>query len=215
MAQEGTTIRDLLILGCGVHNLEMAEIVDRLNDRAPTWNLLGYVSPDGSGAGEVRNGYPVVGGPDAIGKYENACLVPGYGWPRSVPIPSERLISLVDPSTFVSRTARIGAGCVIYPNGFVGINAVLGETVFCLSGCVINHDCTIQDRVTLASGVLLAGSVTVEPDCYLGQGSTIRQQLRVGHGSLIGMGAVVVRDVAPGSVIVGNPGRFLRHNSGR
>jgi len=34
--------------------------------------------------------------------------------------------------------------------------------------------------------------------------------VRIGRGSLIGMGAVVVKDVVPDSVIIGNPGRKLR-----
>ncbi len=110
----------------------------------------------------------------------------------------------------MSRTAQIGAGCVIYPHSFVGLNAILGDRVFCLSGSVINHDVVLEDRVVVASGVSLAGSVYVEPDCYLGQACTVRQYVRIGRGSLIGMGAVVIHDVVPNSVIVGNPGQRLR-----
>ena len=131
-------------------------------------------------------------------------------WCWSIPAISERLISLIDPGASVSRAATIGAGCVIYPNCFVGFNARLGDRVFCLSGSIINHDDVLEDRVVVASGVSLAGSVTVEADCYLGQACTVRQYLRIGRGSLIGMGAVVIRDVPPNSVIVGNPGRRLR-----
>jgi sugar O-acyltransferase (sialic acid O-acetyltransferase NeuD family) len=206
----GTTMRDLLILGTGVHSAEMVEIVQRINHTSPTWNLLGYLSPDGAQIGLVRNGYSVIGGSDALSEYSTAFLIPDNEWPRSLPLPRERLGSLVDPSTFVSRTARIGPGSVLYPNSFVGLNASLGERVFCLSGCVINHDCVLEDRVVLASSVTLAGSVHVEADCYLGQSCTVRQLLRIGRGSLIGMGAVIVRDVPPDSVIVGNPGRILR-----
>jgi acetyltransferase-like isoleucine patch superfamily enzyme len=104
---------------------------------------------------------------------------------------------------------------VLYSHCFVGLNARIGDALFCLSGCIINHDDVIEDRVTLASGVTLAGSVHIEADCYLGQGCTVRQELRIGRGSLIGMGAVVVSDVPPNSVIVGNPGRRLRDRSAR
>jgi acetyltransferase-like isoleucine patch superfamily enzyme len=104
-------------------------------------------------------------------------------------------VALIDPSVFLSRTATVGAGCVLYPHCFVGLNARIG------------NDVVVEDRVVIAS---LAGSVPIEPDCYLGQACTVRQQVRIGQGSVIGMGAVVIRDVAPGSVIVGNPGRKLR-----
>jgi acetyltransferase-like isoleucine patch superfamily enzyme len=114
------------------------------------------------------------------------------------------------PTMKSSRTANIGRGCVIYPHCFIGLNARVGDVVFALSGCVINHDDVIGDRVTLASRAALAGEVTVEPDCYLGQGCLIREKLTIGHGSLIGMGAVVVEDVLPNSVMAGNPARRLR-----
>ena len=65
-------------------------------------------------------------------------------------------------------------------------------------------------RVFSASGVTLDGYVHVEPDCYLGQGCNCRQCVRIGRGSLVGMGAMVTRDVAPNSVMIGNSARKLR-----
>lgn len=202
--------RDLLILGCGPHSAEMAEIVERINHATPTWRLLGFISPDGKGVGTERSGYSVLGGPEALDTYPNAYVVPDNEWPRNSALPQERLVSLIDPSAFVSRTATVGAGCVLYPHCFVGLNARLGQRVFALSGCIINHDDVLEDNVVLASGVTLAGSVHVEAGCYLGQSATVRQYLRIGAGSTLGMGTVVIRDVPPRSVMVGNPARVLR-----
>jgi acetyltransferase-like isoleucine patch superfamily enzyme len=191
----------------------MAEIVQRINRVSPVWNLLGFVSARNEMAGEVRSGCPVLGGPEALARWPTAALSPEYGWPRDL-APRDRLAAIVDPSAFVSRTATIGMGCVIYPNCFVGSNARIGDFVFCLSGSVINHDDVLEEGVTLASSVTLAGEVHVEADCYLGQGCLVRQQLRIGRGSLIGMGAVVIEDVPPNSVMVGNPAVRLRDREG-
>jgi len=88
-------------------------------------------------------------------------------------VTTDRLASLVDPTAFVSRTSSIGRGCVLYPHCYVGLNARLDDLVFALAGCVINHDDVIGRGTALASGAQLAGSVTVEPDCYLGQACTV------------------------------------------
>jgi len=203
-------VRDLLILGIGVHAAEMVEIVDRVNRVAPTWNLLGFLSADEKRIGERLNGLTVVGSARSLADFPDADLVPDNDWPRSLPIDHRRLVSLVDPGAFVSRSARIGVGTVIYPHCFVGLDARVGDFVFCLSGSAINHHCVLEDRVVVATGVSLAGSVHVEADCYLGQACTVRQYVRIGQNSLIGMGAVVIHDVPPNSVMIGNPARRLR-----
>jgi acetyltransferase-like isoleucine patch superfamily enzyme len=203
---------DLIIMGAGPHAQEMTDIVGEINRAQPTWNLLGFLVPEAQ-AGLVGTalgcGYPVLDTYAAIGHYPDAFFVPEYncGYPD---VPHGRSASLVAHSAFVASTAQIGRGCVIYPHCFVGHNAVLGDRVFLLSGSVINHDCRLDDDVTAGSAVSLAGFVHVEAGCYLGQACTIRQYLAIGRGSLIGMGSVVITDVAPNCVMVGNPAHKLK-----
>jgi sugar O-acyltransferase (sialic acid O-acetyltransferase NeuD family) len=208
-------MRDLIILSTGVHAAEMAEIVDRVNRVEPTWNLLGYLTVSDDAPVEVVNGYPVLGTAKRVAEYPEASFVASNGWPVEVLPPRERLATLIDPSAFVSRTAGIGAGCVVYPHCYIGLNARIGDCVFMLSGCIVNHDDVVGNQVVMASGVTLAGNLHVEADCYLGQACTVRQFVRVGRNSLIGMGAVVVRDVPPDSVMAGNPARRLRDRTAR
>lgn len=203
-------MKDLILLGTGVHAAEMAEMVGRINRDSPRWNLLGYITMDNAWKEEMYNGYPVLGTRDILEQYPDACLVPDNEWAHFEHIPHDRLISLVDPQAFVSQTAHIGKGCVIYPNCYIGLHAILDDYVFCLHACTINHDVRIGKRSVLASQVTLAGSVEVESHCYLGQSCSIRQFIKVGAGSLIGMGSVVVKDVPPGSVMAGNPARVFR-----
>lgn len=204
--------RELLILGAGPHACEMADLVGQINAARPVWRLRGMIVPEAQGA--IAGAEPV-GGCAVLGTYAELDRFPeaqlawsfGCGYPG---FPRERVASLVVPSAFVATSARLGAGCVVYPHCFIGHAARLGDRVFILAGSQVNHDDVLEDDVTVASGASLAGSVHVEAGCYLGQACTVRQQLRIGAGSLIGMGAVVIADVPPNSVMVGNPARRLR-----
>ena len=201
-------MKDLLLLGTPAA-AEIAEIVARVNAVAPRWNLLGFIAEEEKSLGETSNGLPVLGFGEAWREYPEAECALSFGFPRELLPPRERLVSVIDPSCFVSRTAAIGLGCILYLNCFIGLNAKLGDYVFCLTGSIVNHDDVLEDRVTLASGVILAGDVHVEAECYLGQGCTVRQHLRIGRGSTIGTGAVVVKDVREKSVVAGNPAREM------
>ena len=74
-------MKDLIILGTGVHAGEMAEIVERINKVQPTWNLLGFITPSESKVGEIFNGYPVLGTRDVLCAYPGVSLVSDNEWP--------------------------------------------------------------------------------------------------------------------------------------
>ena len=76
----------------------------------------------------------------------------------------------------------------------------------------VAHDCDIGDFVTFAPKVSCNGNVVIEDGAYIGTGAILRQgtpgrPLRIGAGAVVGMGAVVTRDVAAGVTVIGCPAR--------
>lgn len=49
------------------------------------------------------------------------------------------------------------------------------------------------------------GKIIIEDNCFIGSGSIITAGVRVGKGSIVGPMSVVIRDVKPGSMVIGNP----------
>lgn len=71
----------------------------------------------------------------------------------------------------------------------------------------IAHNVILGRNSVVIANAMVAGSVQVGDGAWIAPSSCIRNQLKVGKEALIGMGAVVVKDVAEGEIVAGNPGK--------
>jgi hypothetical protein len=116
---------------------------------------------------------------------------------------------VIDPTAIVASSAGVDPGIYVGAGSVVGAGAALGE------GCLVNRSCSIAHHVrfepfaSTGPGVVLAGGCVVERGAFVGAGVVLAPGVRIGEGAVVGAGAVVIRDVAPGSVVVGNPARTL------
>ena len=56
-----------------------------------------------------------------------------------------------------------------------------------------------------------AEPVVVESNVWIASDAVILPGVTIGEGAVIGAGSVVTKDVAPATVVAGNPARFLRN----
>ncbi len=72
---------------------------------------------------------------------------------------------------------------------------------------ILAHDASMG---YVCSGACKIGTVTIGNHCFIGHGSTILCNTRIGDNVIIGAGSVVSGDIPSGCVYAGNPARFIK-----
>lgn len=92
---------------------------------------------------------------------------------------------------------------------------VVEDNCYIMAGAVVNHDCWVEQGVTVCGNVNLSGDVYVMNGANIGMNAAIHQKQVIGAFCMVGMGAVVTKKamVEPGTVFAGNPARYMKRNA--
>ena len=123
------------------------------------------------------------------------------------------------PARFLSHIARFFTGIEIHPAAKLGPGLFIDHGM----GVVIGETAEVGENVTLLQGVTLGGTSlkrekrhpTLGDNVVVGAGAKIIGAFKIGGGSRIGAGSVVVREVPTNSVVVGVPGRVTYRDGQR
>ena len=113
----------------------------------------------------------------------------------------------------ISQSVRRATGIEIHPGAAIGERFFIDHGM----GVVIGETTVIGDDVTIYQGVTLGGTgkehgkrhPTLEDFVVVGVGATVLGNIRIGRGTRVGAGAVVVSDVPANCTVVGVPGRIV------
>lgn len=118
---------------------------------------------------------------------------------------------------------EIGDRFNVWNNTTIDYGCKIGNNVKIHCNCYVAQFTVIEDNAFMAPGVTIANDIHpgcdfsaqcmrgphIEEGVEIGVNVTILPFVRIGAHSVIGSGAVVNKDVPPGSVVVGNPGRVI------
>lgn len=134
----------------------------------------------------------------------------------------------------VMKDAVIGTCCNVGDHAFIESGAVVGNNVTIKNQALIWEGVTIQDNVFIGPRVTFTNDrfprsprmpeasqryksregwlakTLVKHGCSIGAGAVICPGVELGEYCVVGAGATVTKDVAPFSMVVGNPARHLR-----
>jgi sugar O-acyltransferase (sialic acid O-acetyltransferase NeuD family) len=177
---------------------------------------------DRDGLEEIE-GFPVVGGLKDIPKF----IKQGYYFIytifrtdgqqqrielfESLAIPDDRLAIFVHPTAYVAPNVHLSPGCVVMPNASISSVTTIGRCSRILACSSIGHHNIIGNYCFFASNSCSGSYLEIEDGVTVGLNATIREYVKLGENSAVGMGAVVLNNIGPGEIWAGNPAKFLRN----
>ncbi|GLI10869.1 transferase [Paenibacillus tyrfis] len=203
-------MRKIVIWGSGGHAREVNWLCEELGVQ-----VLGFLDERPEMKDQRVNEVPVLGTLDDIEamRHEVEILCAGVGDPAlkkrfaydTIRSGFRIAAPLIHPRVRLSGRNTVGQGSMICEGAILTDNIRIGCHVIINRSANISHDTVIDDYVTIAPGVNLAGNVAVGEGAYIGIGSSVREKCRIGCWSMIGGGAFVKDDIPDFTMAAGVP----------
>lgn len=162
--------RDLLIIGAGIYGAVAAEIATDMD----CFDNIDFIDDTRDVA---TNGKKVVGTTGMLrelgDQYGNIVVAIGDPAKRMSILRmiesdfSFRIVSLISPKAYISKSAEIGIGCVIEPMAVVHTNCLISAGCIISAGAVVNHFGICRE------GVHVDCNATVEGCCVVPRGTKV------------------------------------------
>jgi len=124
----------------------------------------------------------------------------------------------IEPGVTIREKVEIGENVVIMMGAVINIGSVIGEGTMIDMNAVLGGRATVGKNCHIGAGTVLAGvvepasatPVIVEDGVLIGANCVVLEGVRVGKGSVVAAGSVVVEDVPEGVVVAGTPAKIIK-----
>ena len=91
----------------------------------------------------------------------------------------------------------------------IGPNTIIGNHVQVFAQVLVGHGSKLDDYSYVANNACIGADVHLMEGAYLGTNSTTLERVKLGKWCIVGIGAVVLKDVPDYTKVVGNPAKEI------
>jgi sugar O-acyltransferase (sialic acid O-acetyltransferase NeuD family) len=106
-----------------------------------------------------------------------------------------------------------GENCFILEDNTVQPFVTIGNDVTLWSGNHVGHDAAIEDHCFITSHVVISGYVRVGRRSFVGVNATLRNSITIAEQTLVGAGAVIMKDTKPKGVYLPERAQLFQKSS--
>jgi sugar O-acyltransferase (sialic acid O-acetyltransferase NeuD family) len=123
------------------------------------------------------------------------------------------LVSYVSSRCSLLTDYPVGDNCFILEDNTIQPFVKIGNNVTLWSGNHIGHDSIIEDHCFLASHIVVSGHVHIHSYCFIGVNATLRNSITIARETLIGAGAVIMKDTVERGVYLPERAKLFSKSS--
>lgn len=214
-------MKDIAIYGAGGFGKEVACLINRINEKEKSWNLIGFFDDNPKLKEKMISHYGLcLGGIEELNAYNKVInVVIAIGNPSiikkiidKVNNPYVSYPNIIHPNIVYSDidTFNIGKGNIIQANCTMSCDVTIGDFNLLNGSVVLGHDVTIGSFNTIMPAVRVSGEVKIGDENFFGVGSIVLQQLKIGNKTRLSAGSVLVTKPKEGHLYIGNPAKLFK-----
>lgn len=212
---------DIAIIGAGGFGREVKCLIEDINNstaQLEKYNIIGFYD-DGVEKGTTIHEYKVLGKVSDLNNHSKPLnVVVAIGTPKTKKnvinsITNQTIVypNLIHPSVIKSKNNIIlGKGNIITAGCILTCDIKLEDFVVLNLSCTVGHDTVIKSYGSCMPSVNISGEVIIEEGVYVGTGTRIINQLKVGKNTIIGAGAMVSKTLPENCTAVGVPAKPIK-----
>lgn len=210
----------IAIYGAGGFGKEVACIINRINAKTPTWDLIGFFDDGVEKSRQISHFGKVLGNYADLNAWATPVnIVFAIGSPKLIKLIVGKITNvlvtypnIIDPNFDMADplTVTMGKGNIITKGCTFSCDVAIGDFNILNSLTALAHDVKVGSYNVFMPLTRISGESVVGNGNFFGISAIILQQIVIGDNTRIGAGSVVMTKTKDGFLYMGNPAKKIK-----